>query len=203
MAKFVVALFFCALTLVAGCGHAQTPGPAGGSSSSATSGASPELRALAIQLLGSNAEVLASGDLAHNGQRQTLLINRIETTTPGDERRVLLRRAAILEQRGTHWNEVLLCDEYLKNPKGFLAGTPTASVTAWQLQVVSRGPKEAVSELDFTPVQGGGTEHSPIVVRWNPKAERYQPFDAATSQFLGESAVLTPPASELKEFHSN
>jgi hypothetical protein len=204
MAKFVVALFFCALTLVTGCGHTQTAEPAEGVPSRAMSGAPPEVQAVAEQLLGSDAEVLASGDLAHNGKRQTLLINRIPATRPGDESRILFNRAAILEQHGADWNEVLLCDEYLKNPRGFLAGTPAVSVTAWQLQVVSGASDGSVSELDFTPLRSGDVGSSPtIVVRWNPGSGRYQSFDAATSQFLPEAVVLTPPASELREPRPN
>ena len=52
---------------------------------------------------------LASGDLAGNGQQQVLVINRSGTQSTGSS--VAFSRAAILEQRGSKWNEVLLCED--------------------------------------------------------------------------------------------
>lgn len=154
---------------------------------------------MAVKLLGSGAEVLASGNLAGNRQRQAILVNRLAKTSPGAASRVLFRRAAVVEQHGARWNEVLRCDEYLKNPKGFLGGTPMAPVTAWQLQLGSRSADGKVGELDFTPVPAEGAGSLPtIVVRWNPKSDRYQSFDAATSRFLDEAASLETPKSELR-----
>jgi hypothetical protein len=160
--------------------------------------ASPEIQAMAAQLLGSGAEVLASGDLAGNGQTQALVVNRSavkQVTASG----ALISRAAVLEHHGAKWNELLLCDEYLKNPKGFLAGTPMAQVTAWRLRVVSRTPGGKVGEFDFTPLQPDETDRLPtIVVRWNPKSERYQSFDSANMRFMEEAVSLEPPTSELR-----
>lgn len=153
---------------------------------------------MAEQLLGSGAEVLASGDLAGNGRRQVLVVNR---SAPKQRMAsgVVFSRAAVLEQRGSKWDEVLLCDEYLKNPKGFLGGAPLVQVTAWRLQFGSRTPGGRVGEFDFTPLQPDGTGRLPaIIVRWNPKADRYQSFDSVTGQFLNEMMSLEPPRSELR-----
>ncbi len=69
---------------------------------------------------------------------------------------------------------VVLFDEYLKNPDGFLRGTPKQAVTGWNLQV---GPASGngARELRFTPLgEGGATIH----VAWNPRVNRYQSFVA-------------------------
>ncbi len=224
MTKFVVALTFCALLLVGGCGRTVESEPGAGASdgvgvsdgvggsAGARAGVSPELQAVAVQLLGSGAEVLASGDLAGNGSRQVLVISRSETQAAGSamadssgagssaaDSGAVFSRAAILEQRGSKWNEVLLCDEFLKNPKGFLAGTPLSQVTAWRLQIGSHTESAKIAEFDFTPLQQGGTGRLPaIVVRWNRSAERYQSFDTNAKQFLSEAMSLETPRSELR-----
>ena len=41
----------------------------------------------------------------------------------------------MLEQAGAKWAEVLRCDEYLKNPNGYLGGTPLEPVTGWRLEL--------------------------------------------------------------------
>src|ERR1700733_4262696 len=165
MTKFVVALIFCALLLAGGCDRTVESEPSGGTSDGVGVGVdlkavvSPELQAVAVQLLGSGAEVLASGDLAGNGQQQVLVINRSGTQSTGSS--VAFSRAAILEQRGSKWNEVLLCDEFLKNPKGFLAGTPLSQVTAWRLQIGSHTENGKIAEFDFTPLQQDGSVRLP------------------------------------------
>ncbi len=158
---------------------------------------------MAEQLLGSGAQVLASGDLAGNGQRQVLVANRAGNTTvsskQGAASTIIFNRAAMLEQRGVKWNELLLCDEYLKNPQGFLGGTPKSPTGAWELHFAGGAAGGKVAEFDFTPLQADGTGHLPkIVVRWNPKSNRYQSFDTATDRFLSEAASLEPPTSELR-----
>ena len=215
MTKFVVALTFCALLLVGGCdrtvesepGGGASDGPAASEDAGAKAGVSPELQAVAVQLLGSGAEVLASGDLAGNGRRQVLVINRSGTQTAGSavadsqvaDSGAVFSRAAILEQRGSKWNEVLLCDEFLKNPKGFLAGTPLSQVTAWRLQIGSHTGNAKIAEFNFTPLQLDGSGRLPtVVVRWNRSAERYQSFDSNTKQFLSEAMSLETPRSELR-----
>jgi hypothetical protein len=196
MTKFVVALILCAFALASGCGRTDDT-RADNAPSGVASITSPEGQAVAEQLLGSGAEVLASGDLAGTGRRQVLVVNR---TAPKQKMTsaVVFSRAAVLEQRGSKWDEVLLCDEYLKNPKGFLGGAPLAQVTAWRLQFGSHMPGGKVGEFDFTPLQPDGTGYPTIIVRWNPKADRYQSFDPATGQFLNEMMSLETPRSELR-----
>jgi hypothetical protein len=216
MTKFVVALTFCALLLAGGCGRTVESEPGGGTSDETAggvnAGVSLELQTVAVQLLGSGAEVLASGDLAGNGRRQVLVINRSGTQAAGSAMagssaadssvagsEAVFSRAAILEQRGSKWNEVLLCDEFLKNPKGFLAGRPLSQVTAWRLQIGSHTGNAKIAEFDFTPLQQDGTGRLPtVVVRWNRSAERYQSFDSNAKQFLNEAMSLETPRSELR-----
>jgi hypothetical protein len=203
MTKSVVALLFCTLALAIGCGQREDPGPAADISPGATSLPSAELQAVAEQLFGSGARVLASGDLAGTGQRQVLVANGMADgqvpAKQGAASTIIFNRAAMLEQRGGKWNELLLCDEYLKNPEGFLGGTPKSPTGAWQLHFDSGKAGGKIAEFDFTPLQQNGTGRLPkIVVRWNPKSSRYQSFDSATEQFLSEAMSLEPPASELR-----
>lgn len=213
MTKFVVALIFCALLLAGGCDRTVESEPGGGASDGVVAdgnvgvkaGVSPELQGVAVQLLGSGAEVVASGDLAGNGKRQVLVIDRSLTQAAGSaagssgvDSGIVFSRAAILEQRGSKWNEVLLCDEFLKNPKGFLAGTPLSQVTAWRLQIGSHTGNAKIAEFDFTPLQPDGSGHLPTMVRWNRSAERYQSFDSNAKQFLNEAMSLETPRSELR-----
>ena len=101
---------------------------------------------------------------------------------------------------------MLRCDEHLTNPKGFLSGTPLSPVTGWsvQLHAVRHGERKdehavgAVQEFTFSPLQTSGTTAPPIVVKWNAKVNRYQAFDRANQQFLGEVASLEMPASKLR-----
>ena len=162
---------------------------------------------MAQQLLGSDAEVLASGDLAGNGKRQALVVNRAVANRPDAKRdakhgvgpAIVFSRAAILEQRGAKWSELLLCDEYLKNTKGFLGGAPTAPTSSWRLEFVPTTLGGKVVEFDFTPLQPDGTGRGPtVVVRWNPQSNGYQSFDPATGRFLDEVTSLEPPSSELR-----
>jgi hypothetical protein len=203
MTKFVVALVFCVLTLACGCGQTGESGLGGeasdrASATNAASVTSPEIHAMAVQLLGRGTEVLVSGDLAGNGRRQVLVINR-SSGKPSSASAVVFSRAAVLEQRGSKWSEVLLCDEYLKNAKGFLIGTPLSQVTAWRLQFTSHSRDGKAEEFDFTPLQQDGMGHLPtIIVRWNPGADRYQSFDPEAGRFLDEVMSLEPPRSELR-----
>ena len=47
----------------------------------------------------------------------------------------VITRAVILQKDSTgNWKEILLCDEHLKNPKGYLGNIPLAPVNGWRLQ---------------------------------------------------------------------
>ena len=154
--------------------------------------ASPsEVDTVAQKLLGSETDVIAYGDLAKNGKEEAFIVNKVkirpESMPPG----LLVTRAAIVEKDGKSWNEVLLVDEHLKNPKGFLGGQPVSPVDGWRVQQ-EQDPKDGL-ELYFTPLHkpaGGYTETYEI--RWNPEAKRYQTMDRSFEHFLGELESLEP-----------
>ena len=161
----------------------------------------PEIAALATTVLGRSAEVVAFGDLAHNGREQVLVANRAGVADPvakGAPPELRFTRAAVLERTGTKWAEVLRCDEYLKNPSGYLGGIPLAPVTSWLLEFSSKsGHRER--ELLFTPLRdSGATSMSAVTVRWNPAANRYQSVDSKSGQFFAEVPSLETPVSPLR-----
>ena len=195
-------------------------GPYDDSAPSSETAVPPEMKTVAGMLLGSGAEVVAFGDFAGNGHEQALVVNRI-VSAPGatggtirgsalpQTAAVPFTRATVIEHDGARWIEVLRCDEHLTNPKGFLSGTPLSPVTGWsvQLHAAGRGEKGAredkhavgaVQEFTFAPLQTSGTTAPPIVVKWNARVNRYQAFDRANQQFLGEVASLEMPASKLR-----
>ena len=191
-------LLVCAWSVAGGCGTASKPAT-GGAESAAQPALTPEITAITEKLLGPDGKVVLSGDLAHNGHRQILVVNPLPQS-PGElASGIAFRRAAVIEQEGAKWMEVLRCDEYLKNPNGYLRGTPLLPVVAgWRLRWhPSEG--ERGQDLYFTPLEASGAASIPTVaVRWNPAVSRYQSLDAANQEFLGEIAALETPASELR-----
>jgi hypothetical protein len=156
----------------------------------------PEIAAVASTVLGRSAEVVAFGDLAHNGRQQVLVANTVAANKA--ESGVRFTRAAVLERAGAKWSEVLRCDEYLKNPNGFLGGSPLEPVTSWRLELSKQSGNQE-RELRFTPLRDSGKASMPAVsVRWNPAANRYQSVDPQTGQFLAEVSVLQTPVSPLR-----
>lgn len=143
------------------------------------------------KLFGNEAEIIAYGDLAKNGSQQALIIDRVkitpETMAPG----LLVTRAAIIEKQGDSWNEVLLVDEHLKNPKGFLGGQPISPVNGWRIQKETN-PQKGL-ELYFTPLQkpAGGYVQT-YEIRWNPEVKRYESMDRSYENFLKELPSLEP-----------
>jgi len=92
----------------------------------------------------------------------------------------------------------LRCDEYLKNPKGFLEGAPRTPVTGWRLRIGQNNKKNSMRDLYFTPLQSGKpVEQATVAVRWNAQAGRYQAHKA-DGEFLGEVVSLDIPGSELR-----
>jgi hypothetical protein len=173
----------------------------------------PEIQTVANKLLGSSAEVLAFGDLAHNGHEQALVINRViatpraaRETAPPETDGVPFTRAAVIERDGARWIQVLRCDEHLTNPKGFLAGAPLSPVTGWRVrsgtQFGNGSDKKddaAQASFYFSPLDVQDAARAPtIAVRWNPKVNRYQVVDRTSQQFLGELESLETPASTLR-----
>jgi hypothetical protein len=146
--------------------------------------------------LGGETEVLAWGDLARNGKQQILAINRVNKPDANTGSGAVFTRLAILENDDNQWKEILLCAEHLKNPNGFLGGTPTAAVTQWHLQF-EKDPKRGLL-LFLKPFnQGPAIRTQAIEVRWNPEAMRYQAMDANYETFIGENPALEEIHREL------
>lgn len=181
----------CALAFAASCGSASHPStdqaakPAGPSYP-------PAVDDVAKRLLGTETEVILYGDLAKNGKQEALIVNRIKKPPDNIVPGTLVTRAAIIEdESGDSWKEVLLCDEHLKNPNGFLGGIPLAEISGWRIQT-ERDPVKGL-ELYFTPLQKptGGYIQT-IGVRWNPEVKRYQSLDRNFEHFLTEVSSLEP-----------
>jgi len=149
--------------------------------------------------LGSETEVLAFGDLSRSGPQQIFAINRLKAAPPGiSAEGTLITRAVILENEGGSWKQIFLCDEHLKNTKGFLGGTPLAPVNGWRLQFEQH---EKGLEMYFTPImspKGEGGHVLPVGIRWNPKVKRYQSLDRTFENFLGELPALETPESQIR-----
>lgn len=150
-----------------------------------------EVDTVAQKLFGLETDVVAYGDLARNGKEQALIVNKVkitpETMAPG----LLVTRAAIIEKDGKSWNEVLLIDEHLKNPKGFLGGQPISAVDGWRVQK-EEDPKSGLA-IYLTPLHkpAGGYVQT-FEIRWNPAAKRYQTLDRNFENFLTELPSLEP-----------
>ena len=195
---------------LAGCERGHQPAVAKPGKPAAVA-AVPQSERLAESVLGSEAEVLAQGDLAGNGFEQVLIADGVKKPSgdepdAGNKRGIFITRAAVLQKSGEKWTETLLCDEHLKNPYGFLEGSPLAPVTGWRFAY--RAEAQGGIELLFTPV-GLGT-HQPtlgpgnvsvgraIEVRWNRKTKRFQALDRSHERFLGEVPTLEIPQSVLR-----
>ena len=157
----------------------------------------PEVEAAATSILGSEAEVLAWGDLALTSHQQALVINRLKPR-PGDQvPGIKFTRLTLVSKEGEKWVEFLRCDEHLKNPKGYLAGTPIAGVSGWRLQY-EQLPEKGLA-MYFTPLaQPAGGYILTIAVRWNPKTKRYQSLDRNYQNFLAEVPSLGTVESQLR-----
>ena len=190
---------------LAGCHSAQQP------SAAERADVADEARGVAEAALGKQAEILARGDLALNGREQLLVVNRISKQAASDgggaNPPILVRRAAILEQNGGKWSEVLLCDEHLKNPNGYLGGSPAGRIDGWNLEF-RQDAKDGL-EMKFNPagifdafnLQTGerfGLKNATFDVRWNKNAKRYQSFDQSHERYLSEIPSLETPQSILK-----
>jgi hypothetical protein len=147
--------------------------------------------------LGMQAEVMAHGDLAGNGLEQMLVVNRPQHASgggmaAGDPVRIFVTRATIIQKDSGRWTEVLRCDEHLKNPNGYLGGSPIEPVTGWQLEIAPNARQGF--EMKFTPADEGRT----ITVRWNTKTKRYQSLDPSHERYLIEAPTLATPQSILR-----
>jgi hypothetical protein len=155
-----------------------------------------DIQAAADASLGADTDVLAFGDLAKNGHRQILAMNRVKGNTQMAAAGTLVSRLTVIENDGVAWKEIFRCDEHLKNAEGFLGGIPIAPVNGWRLQYEQDASKGL--QMYFTPIaKPAGGYIQTIGVRWNPKAKRYQSLDRTYEQFLGEVQTLETPQSEL------
>jgi hypothetical protein len=156
-----------------------------------------EVQKAAETALGSETEVLLYGDLAKNGARQILAVNRAKTTPQTTMPGTVITRGVILENVGGTWKEILRCDEHLENPKGFLGNIPLAPVNGWRLQYEQDNDKGLL--LYFTPAADPkGARMLPVEVRWNAKAKRYQSMDRNFENFLYELPALETPESQVR-----
>jgi hypothetical protein len=192
-----------------GCQSAQQTTPAEVAAPPAAPAAVPETQRVAEAVLGKQAEVVARGDLAANGSEQLLVVNRFEKgargdVVPGNSTAIFVTRAVIVEKDDGKWAEVLRCDEHLKNPRGYLGGSPAAPVTGWRLEF--KPDTDQGLELRFTPAGAGEQRPSDetraasrtIAVRWNTRAKRYQSLDQSHKGYLGEVPTLETPQSILR-----
>lgn len=188
-ARFAALVVAVLTGFAAGCGS----GPAGAAARSQKAVSSAEYRAAAARVLGKDATVLLSGDLARDGHIQLLVANVVSKSPAAADATIVISRAAVVEEDGKTWREVLLADDSLKNSQGFLAGTPRSSVSSWQLRYADQADGVA---LYFTPVENAPhAAPATIEVRWNPAESRYQSLDRSSQKFLAESPSLTAPPS--------
>ena len=156
-----------------------------------------EIQKAAETALGSDTEVLLYGDLAKNGSRQILAVNRMKGTPQVAMPGTVITRGVILENTGGTWKEILRCDEHLENPKGFLGNIPLAPVNGWRVQYEQDSDKGLL--LYFTPAANPkGARMLPVEVRWNAKAKRYQSMDRNFENFLYELPALETPESQVR-----
>ena len=193
---------------VLGCTPAQ-PKPMEEAEQPAAPAVAPEIQGVAEAVLGIGAEIVAHGNLARNGLEQVLVVNRFGTSAHegaglGNSSEIFITRAAVLEKNRDRWAEVLRCDEHLKNPRGYLGGSPVAPVTLWQLDVAqdkTQGLELRFARVEISQMRSSGRdegENKTVVVRWNTKAKRYQSLDQSHKGYLGEVPTLETPQSILK-----
>ncbi len=124
------------LFFLTGCSE-QASGP-GANAPAETKSAEPavpeEVQGAAQTLLGSETQVLVFGDLAKTGKQQFLAANVVPKTPTNNVPGTIVTRAVIAENSNGKWMELLRCDEYLKNEKGFLGLTPLNGVSGWRVQ---------------------------------------------------------------------
>ncbi|HET9399398.1 MAG TPA: hypothetical protein VFO34_00475 [Candidatus Acidoferrales bacterium] len=189
--------FFCTFALLAACGGQNNP--SGNSQPKPTQPAVPQdIQDAGIGVLGTSAEVLAYGDLAKTGAQQVLVINRLHKAGLEAVNGALLTRLAIIEKDDDKWKEVFLCDEHLKNPKGFLGGTPTVSVPVWRLQFEQNTDQGLLLFLVPYDQQNTTSHPTPVEVRFNTKAGLYEALDRTYQHFQGENPMLEQPQRDLR-----
>jgi hypothetical protein len=195
--KAILLGLICVSVGIIGCDTpAKNPTPDSSAQKPAAPAVPDDIFSAAKGALGGETEVLAWGDLALTGRQQILAINRVNTPEANTGSGAVFTRLAILENDDKQWKEILLCAEHLKNPNGFLGGTPTAAITQWHVQF-EKDPKRGLL-LFLKPFnQGPAIRTQAIEVRWNPEAKRYQAMDANYETFIGENPALEEIHREL------
>src|SRR5580704_5433931 len=190
-------LAFVAL-LGAGCGDEPTPKSSAEEPAKPAAPTVPEnIQDAAQSLLGKETQVLIFGDLAKTGKQQFLAANVVPKTPKNDIPGTIVTRAVLAEETDGKWSELLRCDEYLKNAKGYLALTPLAAVAGWKVQY-DQDPVKGI-QLYFTPIKGPTDPHVlPIGIAWNPATKRYQSLDLTYEHFLMEKPSLDTARSVLR-----
>src|SRR5208282_153840 len=117
-----------------------------------------EYQDAADALLGKDTQVLLYGDLAKTGTKQVLAANVVPNTPKSTIAGTVVTRAVVAENQNGKWMELMRCDEYLKNPKGYLGLTPLVAVTGWKLQYEDSAEKGMT--LYFTPVTAGTSQRT-------------------------------------------
>jgi hypothetical protein len=196
--------------LLAGCHSARQTEPVRENENPDAIGMADEVKLASEAALGKKAEILAHGDLARTGLEQLLVVNRFAQAAhggngPENSPAIFITRAVILEKNNGKWAEILRCDEYLKNPNGYLGGSSAVRVTGWRLEFKTDA-KQGL-ELKFTPADSEagkegagmvGLANQTFVVRWNARAKRYQSLDASHEGYLTEAPALETPQSILR-----
>lgn len=200
------------LLIISGCQSTQPVAPAEARIPTEAERAAEEAQSVAVASLGKQAEVLAYGDLAQNGAKQVLAAVRFLKNRPDDKAEgglsvIYETRAAILQEDGGKWTQVFLCDEHLKNPKGYLGGVGPTVDSGWRMEY-RRDPAaglimkfKSAAIFDAVNVHTGlrsAVENPTFEVRWNKNAKRYQSFDQSHERYLSEIPSLGPAESILK-----
>jgi hypothetical protein len=208
-----MAIVTCLLApLFSGCQPAPRPSPGELEAAAKRAEAADEVKRVAEASLGKQSEVLAQGDLARDGREQLFVVNRFAAGEPRDKgdsnsAPMLITRAVVLEKNGEQWSEILRCDEHVKNPHGYLGGSPAGRVNGWRLEY--RQDSQAGLELKLTPAERlnadgvstnehSGQKNPTFEVRWNLSVKRYQTFDASHERYLSEVPSLETPQSTLR-----
>src|SRR3989442_14644816 len=157
MRTIAVTLFFCTLALLVPSTQPAPPQLAAAPPNLGVPAAPPEITSVAQSMLGSEAEVLVFGDLAHTGRQQVLAINRLAKTPASADPGILVTRAALAENNGGKWLEVFRWDEPLKNPSGVLGGTPITPVTG-RRPAYQQNPEKGLL-IYFTPLETPSSRH--------------------------------------------
>ncbi len=179
----------CVCALGVACGSpAENSSSAGGAQKPPAAPAVPDdIADVAHGALGSEGEALAWGDLALDGRQQVLVVNRLSGAPGAQDGEIIFTRLAIVEIVDGNWMQVLLCDEHLKNQKGYLGGSPGEAISRWKLSFVKDPGKGLI--LSLAPMDQGSAAHAKTIrVRWNPQANRYQSLEGNSEHFAGDGS---------------